>query len=602
MAERALHHPAIAWSIPSAHRRTSLSTGSPTPSSSPVRPIPYAMRSRESDPSIRVASQSPRRTSAARSYAHPSTSISAVPASIPSSFNPSSPHQLPTNLKHRLTIRIHLFYLLALQKWPEDKAAAEEYWNEIVRTAAITGGQVGTKEGDEIVAKAAQRLKVICDPLPNEAWKTAKQRKNSLSPPAVVDTKALSRDAVEDFRREQMEEVERKALDELAASPPLPLAKSIPARSRWNPLDAVIPPSSSSTATKFGSRPSKFHFANESNEYPSPPATPRPSPPTTHSTVDPVPAIPLSPPRVRATRRRTGSVSSFQPPTLLRRVESSASISTLPPDFFSARARAVNGSNWQHPSTSTLGSSTTSRFAFPIEFDTPSSTTAVQPVPTIGSKWTRGLKERFGFASLRISTINPFKQEAVKGSKAIVALKGMLKRDDESAGPGMYWSETPEEEEVLEEGSDVERSPQSSASPLPSVPTSPLRAPLRPRGILRPARSFIDPTTSRGAPSCPRVTYTPPTPDRLTRLSLHPAPSRSVSAAHPKAVPVDSLLLDLERASRVGVRTVCRGCSKKGLNYPACPRCGTTYCSRPCRVSEEGGGDGERHVCPAGIV
>lgn len=61
-------------------------------------------------------------------------------------------------------------------------------------------------------------------------------------------------------------------------------------------------------------------------------------------------------------------------------------------------------------------------------------------------------------------------------------------------------------------------------------------------------------------------------------------------------VAIDPLLLELERSSRVGVRTVCQSCHKKGLNYPACRTCGKCYCSRDCRV------DVKSHGCIQGGV
>ncbi|GAA5912610.1 zinc finger MYND domain-containing protein [Sporobolomyces salmoneus] len=67
-------------------------------------------------------------------------------------------------------------------------------------------------------------------------------------------------------------------------------------------------------------------------------------------------------------------------------------------------------------------------------------------------------------------------------------------------------------------------------------------------------------------------------------------PVSTSSTKKPKPVSIDPLLLELERTSRVGVRTVCQNCWKKGLNYPACRSCGKCYCSRECRV-------GEGHAC-----
>lgn len=57
-----------------------------------------------------------------------------------------------------------------------------------------------------------------------------------------------------------------------------------------------------------------------------------------------------------------------------------------------------------------------------------------------------------------------------------------------------------------------------------------------------------------------------------------------------KPVPMDPLLLELERRSHIGLKTACAACGKRGLNFPACRKCKGTYCSRECRV-------GLQHVC-----
>ncbi|GAA5843447.1 hypothetical protein JCM11251_001411 [Rhodosporidiobolus azoricus] len=71
-----------------------------------------------------------------------------------------------------------------------------------------------------------------------------------------------------------------------------------------------------------------------------------------------------------------------------------------------------------------------------------------------------------------------------------------------------------------------------------------------------------------------------------------PSPSTGASPLKPVPVAIDPLLLELERRSHVGIKTVCGACHKKGLNYPACRACKKTYCSRDCRVSG-------RHPCQA---
>lgn len=94
-------------------------------------------------------------------------------------------------------------------------------------------------------------------------------------------------------------------------------------------------------------------------------------------------------------------------------------------------------------------------------------------------------------------------------------------------------------------------------------------------------RAFFDPTT-------PSVAVTPPTPDKCKDQEQQP----------PREVAVDPFLLALEARSRVGGKSTCVSCGKRGHNFPACPRCRYTYCSRACRVGEGKGGDGVRHVCP----
>ncbi|GAA5952741.1 hypothetical protein JCM3765_002260 [Sporobolomyces pararoseus] len=80
----------------------------------------------------------------------------------------------------------------------------------------------------------------------------------------------------------------------------------------------------------------------------------------------------------------------------------------------------------------------------------------------------------------------------------------------------------------------------------------------------------------------------------LSPLSAaNPLPSTSPRTQHhhkKSPVSIDPLLLELERSSRVGVRTVCENCHKKGLNFPACRSCSKCFCSRDCRI-------GENHLC-----
>lgn len=53
-------------------------------------------------------------------------------------------------------------------------------------------------------------------------------------------------------------------------------------------------------------------------------------------------------------------------------------------------------------------------------------------------------------------------------------------------------------------------------------------------------------------------------------------------------------LVDLEHHSKFRSSSVCVACKKSGANFPSCPKCGETWCSRGCRLK---GSDGTRHLC-----
>ncbi|CAE6483186.1 unnamed protein product [Rhizoctonia solani] len=77
------------------------------------------------------------------------------------------------------------------------------------------------------------------------------------------------------------------------------------------------------------------------------------------------------------------------------------------------------------------------------------------------------------------------------------------------------------------------------------------------------------------------VVTSPPTPSMLGRSSV-PLPK------------MDSVLAELEKSSKLKSKSVCLSCGKKGDNYPCCPRCGETWCSRECRIAANNGG---KHMC-----
>ena len=362
----------------------------------------------------------------------------------------------------------------------------------------------------------------------------------------------------------------------------------------------------------------KFHFAEESQSPPaSPSAQDRPrrashsSPPSPSKKPLPLKNRRLGAASEFSTRplRRDSSTSSFQPPRLLARVKSSASVSTLPPDFFSARSRKVNGSNWAEASGATLGSTTAPFATFSSSRLNPNNTPGEAQPSTSNLSWKESLRQRASYMGAtgiraatnlrsRLALAGGFAGEA-KGSSAVGILQNVLKKDDASAGPGMYWAEgieaedeleeselLAEVEELAEEEEEVKAGPSKGAEVLTPEAVHARHQSRLQRPSLRPQRSFIDPTRTT-----PRVTFTP-------SGQTSPTPGTpSDSTFNPSNLSIDPLLLALEKASRVGVRTKCVTCGSKGLNFPACPRCRKTYCTRGCRVSVAGGGNGTAHVC-----
>jgi len=91
---------------------------------------------------------------------------------------------------------------------------------------------------------------------------------------------------------------------------------------------------------------------------------------------------------------------------------------------------------------------------------------------------------------------------------------------------------------------------------------------------------------------------------RPTRTFLEPKhkiradslPSAPKYATGKEITSLNPSLAAIEQASRLRARCVCSVCGKAGVDYPRCPRCTTTWCSRQCRVSEKAAGSA-RHKC-----
>ncbi|KAL8293229.1 hypothetical protein RQP46_000923 [Phenoliferia psychrophenolica] len=658
VAEETLRHPLI------SDAKSSSRSKKPPPATvsaaSPPGPPPTVHAQLASSALSR--SGSPRRTPIELSYTHPSTSIPT--ASFFPSQSPSSKKTPPAVLlvapysKLRLTIQVHLFYLLALQKYPVDRSLSERYWTEIIRVASETGGSVGTKEGNEIVDKASRRLQTSTDPAPNESWKLAKRKKSTSSASSGETVRSIDRepdnlatrrgrgassgDALVDMwyeRRHSESEkgkgkereadlAEEDGQDDYDASTITirPTRKEASAESNETVRPRAQTELEASVAAVVGAQSvprsmpklSKFHFAS-TVDYPSPPDTPSPSPPATAVSrtsprqrspkVTSPPESPLAALRrggaLPARLRRPSSTASFNPPTLprlLRRADSSASVSTLPPDFFSTKIR--NPASMRDWRSSAQPASSSFDLRNPTVLP---STARAKPLPSQG--WSTGFWH--GVASIRekstrvaSTTLSRLRPQAAPVSSAMDVLQQVLVKDDHSAGPGMYWAdpvdendETPEEEGDGYDSHDREYAPTPEPAPATPPPVASgsgsktrrselIKSESRPQISQR--RSFVDVTSSSASASalCPKVVCTPPTPERGGAFpSTSPTTtSKPLSSRRKPINDIDPLLAELERKSRVGVKTTCKACRKHGLNFPAV-RSGETYCSRECRLS-----------------
>ncbi|GAA6064275.1 hypothetical protein JCM10212_000977 [Sporobolomyces blumeae] len=338
--------------------------------------------------------------------------------------------------------------------------------------------------------------------------------------------------------------------------------------------------------------------------------------------------------------------------SLLRRVESSTSVCTVPPDFGATRLRAGDKGKGRavDPESLGLGGIKFGRGEMTVPArghgHGGAALAGVERDRTIGKSWLSRFFSVSGMTTARgHSSANPVATGSELGTNgdAAARLKAALRRDDEAALDHveyvMDWGDEDEDDEEFE-GSDGEAHRDSSraedeeetSDPSISTPTTPdLSDPEASRAIRATSKSL--PTSPRQAtktspetrPSLPRrhssnqslrtakskrsfmlsdptTVSTPatssnepnPTLGYGSFLSPLSAAKRSSASSPPSkkkpGTSIDPLLLELERSSRVGVRTVCQACHKKGLNFPACTTCSKTYCSRTCRV-------GMKHPC-----
>ncbi|SCV69451.1 BQ2448_2471 [Microbotryum intermedium] len=503
-----------------------------------------------------------------------------------------------------VTLQLYLLYLLALQAWHRDEGVAELYWTEIVDIAQDWGGHIGTKAGDEIVAKAMKRLARDSG---FESWKreidcTAKAL------PSPPPSSSCSIDWASTLASQS------------SATTRYPVSRGRNEMNASTQLVRAEPPQSALAKGFFSSA----HLYG----YPSPPNSERGSPPTVIvplriSDVLGEKAYPPSiawgspnaaVPPARSLRRVASSASIvFAPPRLIRRVASSASLFTNVHN--STVPHCISGSTWRAAGVSTASSNA------PLLPSAPS-----RPEPSRAATWSGALRRRVSELSMSaiLQVVAPTKP-VPSTSAAASLLRQVLQRNDDAVASAGMW----EDSDLLEDDHESEVYSVPSSPPASSVVRK-LRDNSRERSLLSRHRSYVTLPKVNEAPRLrhespppamrtPLIicTVTPPTPTkehllpprphRRTRSSrslrrvkitvfetLPPSPFRGGADdfGSSNMELIDPFLLELERNSRVGVATVCDGCGANGLNYPACPRCDKKYCARACRVGSAG-----RHRC-----
>lgn len=519
--------------------------------------------------SVVKSAASPRSASVERSYAHPSTSLPS-PTFFPSTNRSQQLAIIAPQTKHRLTVQVHLLYLLALQAYPENRAESERYWTEILQLAIQMGGTVGTKEGNEIVASAQRRPQASLNAAGDQSWRLSKlKKKTPVSPSETSEMRknkkgSASGDALVDmwFERRAFASEKGKGRESAVAAEDGPSRPGMPASSHSSERtrshvavrtagvrealnDQHAPGVGVDVSPRSLGKLPDFGIGTPTNYPESPPYTPSPSP--TISLV--TPSSPGDSP-TRALAAHPGGQPSTAPfphltfAHLLRRTESTTLLSTpLNSNSFSKKVRNPA----MRPSAD----------------------------PTLLPAVLAVIRSTSGFWLNLASTLNPFKP--ARAPSAVAMLRLALVRDEQC---GMEWADSSdvETEEVYEripqQGSEYEDESEPTEAvfaPVASGSGTTTRRWDEPRAAVTARRSFIDVTSSPSPASSlsPRIVCTPPSPD--------------ARPSYFAGVGIDPLLLELEHRSRVGVKTVCGACGKRGLNFPAV-RTGETFCSRTCRL------------------
>ena len=147
----------------------------------------------------------------------------------------------------------------------------------------------------------------------------------------------------------------------------------------------------------------------------------------------------------------------------------------------------------------------------------------------------------------------------------------------------------------------------------PSAPTAPLDASIESRTVeaakaehkedtpratvlLTRADSESSSVCTNGIAATPTISANLAPDPSLDPLRSKPSSASFLGSDHNIAA-IDPTLAAAELASTLTKHVCCSVCAVKGVNFPECRKCGIRFCSRECRVSEQGAGNGKRHIC-----
>ncbi|GAA97516.1 uncharacterized protein L969DRAFT_91429 [Mixia osmundae IAM 14324] len=539
------------------------------------------------------------------------------PALLRSGSNQTKSSALPTSAKHRRSAQIHILYLLALASFASNlhhenpaieadfstrgRDDAAHWWRKCIEIGTQAGG-AGSKLANDLLGKATRRLEILA----NENAVTVLPIKHassnlaaSQSPPNHVCRVLHQPHHLEHHLSPLSSPADLAEVD--SASKMLgQAANQVSSSTIKQPNDLAVP-----LQPQHKRRSASFTLDNDEAD--------------TSMSRDSVSVTSLTQPAQRPQLSLRASTSR----PILQPTLSNASITTLPPNFFSKQpirsSTDLLGARWKvkhrlptvELSEEQIGipaSPLLSRSGTASVFDLAALADDPSPMPTTFSRGTwpsRGLaKPRHGsFASLlslgqtqeqnngHKPASGPLQQlrrrasnfgsslsltslsqtfDTVKGkfqdlpvNTAAGALEDALQRDQIAQFEREGW------ESEATEGTQSDHDEEAEDRQAVEIPSAALAVLAAKEGTEQ--RKQVAATTL------------------AISLGKH--------TSSPRKDEMDKVLAALEAASQLNVKGSCSVCHRKGVNFPKCPKCGQTYCSRSCRISTDGGGDGRKHVC-----